>query len=66
MIATTLTQPLDVLKTRSMNARPGEFRGPIDLILFTARQGPLAFYKGYIPAGVRQADPLFRSNSFKI
>lgn len=25
-IATSLTQPLDVLKTRSMNARPGEFK----------------------------------------
>lgn len=24
-IATTLTQPLDVLKTRAMNAKPGEF-----------------------------------------
>lgn len=25
-IATTLTQPLDVLKTRAMNAKPGEFK----------------------------------------
>lgn len=24
-VATTLTQPLDVLKTRAMNAKPGEF-----------------------------------------
>ena len=24
-IATTMTQPLDVLKTRSMNAKPGKF-----------------------------------------
>jgi hypothetical protein len=24
-VATTLTQPLDVLKTRAMNANPGEF-----------------------------------------
>ena len=52
-IATTLTQPLDVLKTRAMNAKPGEFKGPLDLIKFTARQGPLAFYKGYVPAFVR-------------
>ena len=44
-IATTLTQPLDVLKTRAMNAKPGDFRGPLDLVMFTAKQGPLAFYK---------------------
>ena len=25
-IATTMTQPLDVLKTRAMNAKPGEYR----------------------------------------
>ena len=48
-----MTQPLDVLKTRAMNAKPGEFKGPLDLVMFTARQGPLAFYKGYVPAFVR-------------
>ncbi|XP_023331168.1 mitochondrial dicarboxylate carrier [Eurytemora carolleeae] len=52
-IATTMTQPLDVLKTRSMNAKPGEFRGALHLISFTASQGPTAFYKGYLPAFVR-------------
>jgi len=53
-IATTMTQPLDVLKTRSMNAKPGEFKGAMDLIRFTAQSGgPMAFYKGYIPAFVR-------------
>jgi hypothetical protein len=25
-VATTLTQPIDVIKTRVMNARPGEFK----------------------------------------
>jgi len=54
-VATTLTQPLDVCKTRAMNAKPGEFKGAFDLIRFTARQGPLAFYKGYLPAFVRLA-----------
>ena len=29
------------------------FPGALDLIRFTARQGPLAFYKGYVPAFVR-------------
>jgi len=52
-IATTMTQPLDVCKTRAMNAKPGEFKGALDLIRFTGRNGPMAFYKGYIPAFVR-------------
>merc|ERR1712083_28103 len=53
-IATTMTQPLDVLKTRAMNAKPGEFKGMLDLIKYTAKAGgPLAFYKGYVPAFVR-------------
>lgn len=52
-IATTLTQPLDVLKTRAMNATPGQFNGLLDLFKYTAKLGPLAFYKGYIPAFLR-------------
>lgn len=52
-IATTLTQPIDVLKTRSMNAKPGEYKGLWDIVKFTARAGPLGFFKGYIPAFVR-------------
>ena len=44
-IATTMTQPLDVLKTRAMNAKPGEFKGAMDLIRYTGRTGPMAFYK---------------------
>ncbi|XP_076670249.1 dicarboxylate carrier 1 [Andrena cerasifolii] len=54
-IATTLTQPLDVLKTRAMNASPGEFKNLMDLFLYTAKLGPLAFFKGYVPAFVRLA-----------
>jgi len=55
-IATTMTQPLDVLKTRSMNAKPGEFSSAMHLIKYTAQSGgPMAFYKGYIPAFVRLA-----------
>ena len=44
-IATTMTQPMDVLKTRSMNAKPGEFKSSVDLIKYTAKNGPMAFYK---------------------
>lgn len=54
-VATTLTQPLDVLKTRAMNAKPGEFKSMMDLILYTAKLGPLGFFKGYVPAFVRLA-----------
>ncbi|ALC46228.1 Dic1 [Drosophila busckii] len=52
-IATTLTQPLDVLKTRSMNAAPGEYNGLWDIVKHTAKLGPLGFFKGYVPAFVR-------------
>lgn len=52
-IATTMTQPVDVIKTRAMNARPGEFRGLWHIITYTATMGPLGFFKGYVPAFVR-------------
>lgn len=54
-IATTLTQPLDVLKTRAMNAKPGEFKSLMEIFLYTAKLGPLAFFKGYVPAFIRLA-----------
>ena len=54
-IATTLTQPMDVLKTRAMNARNNDARGVKALILSTAREGPMSFFKGYVPAFVRLA-----------
>lgn len=54
-VATTLTQPLDVIKTRAMNAKPGEFKGFMDIAIYTAKLGPLGFFKGYIPAFIRLA-----------
>ncbi|EPY89654.1 mitochondrial dicarboxylate carrier-like protein, partial [Camelus ferus] len=50
--ATVLCQPLDVLKTRLMNAK-GEYRGVLHCAMETAKLGPLAFYKGLVPAGIR-------------
>ncbi|XP_048466910.1 mitochondrial dicarboxylate carrier [Rhincodon typus] len=50
--ATFLCQPLDVLKTRLMNSK-GEYRGLWHCIIETARLGPLGFYKGLVPAGIR-------------
>jgi dicarboxylate transporter 10 len=41
-----LTQPLDVMKTRMMNAKPGEFKSILDCFLYTAKTGPSGFYKG--------------------
>lgn len=52
-IATTLTQPLDVLKTRAMNAKPGEFANLWAIVKHTAKLGPIGFFRGYVPAFVR-------------
>lgn len=51
--ATALTQPIDVIKTRQMNSRSGEYKGLTDVFYKTALEGPLAFYKGTIPALTR-------------
>ncbi|KAG1955846.1 mitochondrial dicarboxylate carrier [Pimephales promelas] len=50
--ATFLCQPLDVIKTRLMNSK-GEYRGVVHCLSETAKLGPLAFYKGLVPAGIR-------------
>lgn len=55
VIATTITQPLDVLKTRLMNAKPGEFKNLWAAILYTAKLGPTGFFKGYFLAFSRLA-----------
>lgn len=52
-IATALTQPLDVLKTRAMNSKPGEFKNLWHIVRHTAKLGPSGFFKGFIPAFVR-------------
>lgn len=52
-IATTLTQPIDVIKTRSMNAKPGEFKSLMAIVAHTGKLGPMGFFKGFIPAFVR-------------
>lgn len=52
-IATTLTQPLDVLKTRAMNAQPGEYKSQWEIVRHVAKMGPLGFFKGFVPAFVR-------------
>jgi len=54
-IATLLTQPLDVVKTRMMNSKPGEFSSNLAVIKNVAQVGPMGFYKGFIPAFLRLA-----------
>ncbi|KAH8271315.1 hypothetical protein KR018_006275, partial [Drosophila ironensis] len=48
--ATILTQPIDVVKTRRMNARPGEYANLMDVFIQTSKEGPAAFAKGIVPA----------------
>lgn len=52
-IATGMTQPVDVMKTRLMNAKPGEFNGIWHCVKDTGKLGPMGFFKGFIPAWVR-------------
>ena len=53
-IATTLTQPFDVLKTRAMDARKGESKNAFYLIKGVAMEGGvLGFFKGYVPSFIR-------------
>jgi solute carrier family 25 (mitochondrial uncoupling protein), member 8/9 len=48
--------PVDVLKTRVMNAKKGVYSSPLDCIIKTAKyEGIGAFYKGFIPNCVRLA-----------
>ncbi|VEN36515.1 unnamed protein product [Callosobruchus maculatus] len=48
-----MTQPVDVIKTRLMNAKPGEFKSILHCVKYTAEGGPVAFYKGVVPSAIR-------------
>ncbi|KAH8284694.1 hypothetical protein KR018_011566 [Drosophila ironensis] len=54
-VGTIITQPIDVIKSTYMNAPPGQFSGMGEATAAIAKQGPLAFYKGFIPALLRIA-----------
>jgi len=54
-IATILTQPADVMKTRLMNAKPGQYSGLSSVFMEVGKNGPLGFFKGFTPAFVRLA-----------
>uniref|UniRef100_A0A182TSB1 Mitochondrial dicarboxylate carrier n=1 Tax=Anopheles melas TaxID=34690 RepID=A0A182TSB1_9DIPT len=52
-IATTMTQPIDVVKTVMMNAKPGEFSSIGAILRHISRLGPVGFFKGFVPRFIR-------------
>lgn len=54
-IATVITMPLDVLKTRLMNAKPGQYTGIAHCAKDIYSVGIGGFFKGFTPAFVRLA-----------
>ncbi|KAL8603570.1 hypothetical protein ACOMHN_022522 [Nucella lapillus] len=52
-IATFLTMPLDVMKTRMMNAPSGQYTSLMHCFMDIAKNGPMGFFKGFLPAFVR-------------
>jgi dicarboxylate transporter 10 len=53
LIATAFTMPLDVLKTRLMNAKPGQYNSILSCIKDVMMVGPIGLFKGFVPAFVR-------------
>ncbi|KAH9506385.1 hypothetical protein DERF_011123 [Dermatophagoides farinae] len=55
-VATSLTQPLDVLKTRMMNSAKNQYRSVGHCITELYKEsGIFGFFKGYVPAFIRLA-----------
>jgi len=55
-VASVTSNPVDVIKTRMMNAKPGAYSGPVECLSRTVSiEGPMALYKGFVPTFVRQA-----------
>eukprot|EP01119_Soliformovum_irregulare_P004145 TRINITY_DN15159_c0_g1_i1.p1 TRINITY_DN15159_c0_g1~~TRINITY_DN15159_c0_g1_i1.p1 ORF type:complete len:305 (+),score=66.56 TRINITY_DN15159_c0_g1_i1:92-916(+) len=53
-VATTITSPVDVVKTRVMNQKDHQYKNAIDCAGKILRsEGPFAFYKGFIPYFLR-------------
>lgn len=54
IVATFVTMPLDVVKTRLMNSPPGFYKGPLHCFTKTiADEGPLSMFRGFTPAFIR-------------
>ena len=53
-VAAFVGSPVDVTKTRIMNAKPGTYNGVADCVVKTFKNdGLLAFYKGFVPNASR-------------
>lgn len=54
LVATTVSQPFDVIKTRVMNDQGVSFKGPLDCLLKTVRQESIfALFRGWFPSYCR-------------
>ncbi|NXY19324.1 UCP3 protein, partial [Atrichornis clamosus] len=52
--ATVVASPVDVVKTRYMNAGPGQYRNALSCLLALLMQdGPAGLYKGFVPSFLR-------------
>jgi hypothetical protein len=52
-VATLLTMPIDVMKTRMMNAPPGRYNSLADCFKDIVSVGPSGFFRGFMPAFIR-------------
>jgi len=54
-VATLITAPADLIKTRIMNAKKGYYKGIFDCLLRVwLSEGSRGLFKGFVPAYVRQ------------
>ncbi|XP_053791652.1 mitochondrial uncoupling protein 3 isoform X2 [Vidua chalybeata] len=52
--ATVVASPVDVVKTRYMNASPGQYRNALSCLLaLLMQEGPAGLYKGFVPSFLR-------------
>ncbi|XP_070531910.1 dicarboxylate carrier UCP2-like [Ptychodera flava] len=53
-VTTCVASPVDVVKTRYMNSRKGQYKGAFDCAVKMFKEGgPKAFYKGFMPSFTR-------------
>ena len=56
VVTTVVSCPLDVVKTRLMNCKPGTYKGPNDCFLQLVKsEGLISLWKGIVPTYQRQA-----------
>lgn len=54
LCTTVIASPVDVVKTRFMNSAVGQYSGVLNCAISMAtREGPFAFYKGFMPSFLR-------------